>query len=57
MFAFHQGLNSLIASLWDKLRTEICNVFGVIERVAKECYQINLIVDETYVREFCQKIT
>ena len=52
----YQGLFSLVAKLWDSLRAELSSVFNVIERVANECYQINLIVDEAFVNEFSAKI-
>mmetsp|Transcript_472 Transcript_472/g.832 ORF Transcript_472/g.832 Transcript_472/m.832 type:complete len:1029 (-) Transcript_472:383-3469(-) len=51
------GLFTLVPKLWELLRAELSNVFSVIERVANECYQINLIVDEAFVAEFSKKIT
>jgi hypothetical protein len=48
---------TLVPKLWDLLRAELSNIFSVIERVANECYQINLIVDENFVSEFAKKIS
>jgi hypothetical protein len=55
LFVF-QGLVTLVSKLWDLLQVELSSVFSVIERVASECYQISLIVDEAFVNDFSKKI-
>ena len=45
----------MVPTMWSMIQSEMCKIFQIIENVARSSYQIELIVNETNVKNLCEK--